>query len=1489
MSICTAKVALRGSFVALVILSFAVLAGESVAQVETASPTRMATFEKGGETTFALSIGPERQESQRASDVIVFVDTSASQTGLYKKDSIELLSNFVRNLSGDDRVRIFAIDLEPIALFRDFTHPLDDKIQVAIDNLNNRVALGSTDMESMIEAAIESFPADETRNRNVVYIGDGISRAGVLHTEVFTKAVKSLAKNHISVSSFAIGPDRNMALLAALANHTGGNIVIDSDAADSVSNGAVSLAKTVHGSVFWPKGAKLPENLTEVYPAICPPMRSDRDTILVGSVSDRDALAMELTGIMDGKEVTKAWNVSPESVSDKFSFLPKMLTEARKDGGVSLPTVGSAGLIEYARVIDESAIDLELLSDNNVQNSGTAVIASAANKADRRVAVAARYRKQEGDDPFGGSTDADPFGSGEGSGEDPFGSSDPAPAPAEDPFGGAAPAAPEPTPAPAEDPFGSAAPAPEPAPAPVQEPIVDDPFGGAPEPAPAPAPAQDPIDDPFGSSTKPEEPSEDTGQLGPVDDSAMEIASPEIEAPLIEEPAPLQIAPNQQQPGVVVPDFVEVQPLPPSVIIEGTPAPIRQGTPPSDISRLLLQTEREYLREEVLDIEQRDRIINEKLRKQVQFETERALQELSIDPTAAIDRLKNMLEVVDQTPELTQGTVAELRSRLESALLSATRRKLDFDQRQQLSSQNVATVNAIRNDILNYERNEEKLARLIAQYESLLREGNYEVSERVSDSLFEAFPDSPDAVAISERGRIARNHFEFQKFRSVKQNLFIASVREIQKSSYPIPGNPPLVFPDPEEWIQKKADRAKYQNVRLAGGENERRIIEQLENPIDLVYDAEPFGDVKETLSRDLGINIVIDANLEGVLDDDTEVTANLVGISLGRGLRTMLKAVDATYVVKDEVLLVISIDDELEPDFLVTDVYNVGDLVAPRSAPGGGFGGGLGGARGARGNGFGGGNLGGGAGGLGGGGGLGGAFCIQDAPAGFYIGDEKTRKPAAKSATPKGSVSFKPGNLIDVKAGDDPAKAWNDYFKNNEPTSKSVRATVRHMVSQQRHEEIVALINAAILNDQADASWMFQALGISMQITGRPTSETERAIMSAVDLSDSFEDSMFAAIYMSKSGMVDRSLRVLKDLAKANPSLVQPLEVGSSIAENNNHLEGMRWTSVGVLSQEWPDKPELIKRARFAAAAVKAELEKAGDSEQVAEFEKELADAKHRDCFVEVSWTGDADIDVLVEEPGGTICSRLNPRTTAGGVYFGDTYSTGKAASGSMKEQYVLPKGFSGDYRLIIRRMVGEVTSGKVNVAIHNHYQSDYEASLERAVKLDPQGAIVLFKLSGGRRTDDLDQHTLETLVQKKLAAKQSAVAQHMASFVTRQPAILAQTGVGIAGDDFFGGGGVGGGTGGGVGQNNRFNPGVVGYSPQIEQIPSGTFLNVNHATTADRLYVLISATPNFLTITEVTTFNILGNAGNAQGAGQGGGGGGFGGGLGGGGGGIF
>lgn len=150
-------------------------------------------------------------------------------------------------------------------------------------------------------------------------------------------------------------------------------------------------------------------------------------------------------------------------------------------------------------------------------------------------------------------------------------------------------------------------------------------------------------------------------------------------------------------------------------------------------------------------------------------------------------------------------------------------------------------------------------------------------------------------------------------------------------------------------------------------------IRSSLNNVGDLVYDASPFGDVLKELSSKLQLNIVIDANLEGVLDADTEISANLTGIRLSDGLRTMLKPVDATYAIQGGVLMIIAIDDEYEPDYLSRHMIDVRELLElvknaesdrvgkPIAATkrsgrsGGGFGGGVG----------------------GGGGGGGGVFCI--------------------------------------------------------------------------------------------------------------------------------------------------------------------------------------------------------------------------------------------------------------------------------------------------------------------------------------------------------------------------------------------------------------------------------------------------------------------------------------------------------------------------------
>ena len=49
------------------------------------------------------------------------------------------------------------------------------------------------------------------------------------------------------------------------------------------------------------------------------------------------------------------------------------------------------------------------------------------------------------------------------------------------------------------------------------------------------------------------------------------------------------------------------------------------------------------------------------------------------------------------------------------------------------------------------------------------------------------------------------------------------------------------------------------------------------------------------------------------------------------------------------------------------------------------------------------------------------------------------------------------------------------------------------------KHEEIIALIEAALRHDQAQP-WMYEILALSMKAAGRPQEDIDRAIMSAAE-----------------------------------------------------------------------------------------------------------------------------------------------------------------------------------------------------------------------------------------------------------------------------------------------------------------------------------------------------------------------------------------------------
>src|SRR5262245_30104492 len=312
-------------------------------QATGAESAHLATFEKGaGETYFALSLTPDiKPAPAAATQVVILFDTSASQSGAFRDDGLAALDAMLKSLKADERVKLMAVDVKSAAMSEGFVAPTSEAMKTAVEKLHKRAPLGATDMTAAVRSGLASFSDENKSPRHIAYIGDGMSKARFIEGESFRKLVSDLVGSRASVSSFAIGKEQNLALLAALANHTGGMVQMDSDSADAATSSGKALASAIHGAVIWPVDTELSAGIREALPKAMPPLRTDRDTILIGMLEGSEVQTIDCQALVNGEPVKLKWSVKPMDSNPDFAFLTKLVEVARIDEGLSLPTVGS--------------------------------------------------------------------------------------------------------------------------------------------------------------------------------------------------------------------------------------------------------------------------------------------------------------------------------------------------------------------------------------------------------------------------------------------------------------------------------------------------------------------------------------------------------------------------------------------------------------------------------------------------------------------------------------------------------------------------------------------------------------------------------------------------------------------------------------------------------------------------------------------------------------------------------------------------------------------------------------------------------------------------------------------------------------------------------------------------------------------------------------------------------------------------------------------
>ncbi len=1342
---------IRGT-VAVVVASSAIVA--AVRGAEAQQPTaELATFaSEDGQTFFALSVMPPAAAAQPAPprDIVILFDTSASQTGVYRDTALAALESCLAKLNPNDRVQLLAADLEAHPMTKEFLAAGSSELKAAVQSLRNETPLGSTDMENVLRTAASKFDQARPEGRVLFYMGDGLSSANLLGSDSFRSLVGELSQARIPVSSYAIGPQTDGRLLAALANQTGGNLyiaepMVAANDAEKITEArameenarrgstvGASLANWAHATVFWPANVTWPSELGQVYPKALLPLRSDRDTVAIGTAPAPLATAIEIDAqfIAEGQPVDLHWTAAPNNGGESYAYLPQVVQLAKADDGLTLPSVGLAGLAETGRIAEAGVDGLTDLAERAIatgdvraaQVAAQTVLARDPGNIKAKTVQRVVEKQQTEAKPVAQATAPDLAA--------------PAPTAAVPPQAAGA----NPTPAAAPDKDLSL----------VRKPAVLPPqaAGGPEQELPSPAPAAPPA---VGSLTD-----QFAGQGALLD-----------------------------------------------------------------------------------EVQQQRRVFGQMLRREVENTVIDARKTMSNDPDTAMQNLKLALQNVERAPGLTPDVRAQLADKLQTALREAQHSAVVKDELDAAHEEELAAARErhLLNDRLARDREKEK--QLVDRFNALVDERRYDEALEVAGTIDEVDPVGVTPVVALVSSEFRRNDYLMQVTRAARWTNFFDTLYEVEKSAVPFPDDPPIVYPAAPIWEElsnRRKDRWGAMDLK-ASGEAEKRIDKALRSPLNstgLDFAQVPLNEVVSTLQVDYGIPIQIDTPAldEIGVNTDEPVTVQLNNVSLRSALRLMLKNLQLTYIIQDEVLM-ITTPQQAETN-LVTKVYPVADLVLPIDASllggaggglggGGGIGGGGGGGLGGGGGGFGGGGGGGGFGGGGGGfGGGGGQFSVLD-----DAGEAKTATPAKTEAPTKASAAqpvaanqpaksaasgkqAKPAGAIAIDSSNSPDEFWNAYFARQRADAASVRETVRQLMGKKQLDQVIALIHAALRNGQPQP-WMYESLGIALELKGSSKTEIERAVMSAADFSTSADELMYIAQYLSRLGLDRRAMLVYQQVTKIEPLRSEAYALGLRSAKQIDDIGGIRWATVGILSQAWPENmAEIELTASRVAKATLERLASEGHNAEREAFLKELQEAVVRDCVVRVSWTGDADIDVSVEEPAGTICSVSEPRTAGGGVKLGDTYSVeGKPNEGS-SEVYVCPKGFAGTYRVHIHRVWGEVAAGKVTVDVYTHLRSGDMQHERQQLEIGDKDAMVVFDLNHGRRAEPIEMVQLAGAVKRQETLSRSVLAQRIDS--GSDPTVAPDRPF----NPFTGRGAFPGG-------------GAVGFQPIVQQLLEGT-IDVHH-----------------------------------------------------------
>ncbi|MGL6076906.1 MAG: VWA domain-containing protein [Fimbriiglobus sp.] len=367
------------------------------------------------------------------------------------------------------------------------------------------------------------------------------------------------------------------------------------------------------------------------------------------------------------------------------------------------------------------------------------------------------------------------------------------------------------------------------------------------------------------------------------------------------------------------------------------PAPTAGGATPAEKSLI------EQAKNAQAVLEQEYRIlVDETLR--------RARRLMTSDPDSAYEDLKRQRESVLGNEQLSETTRQKLSNDLESAMREVTLKGSEIKRTLSSQRERIAQARQRINEFEQKATQEEQTRARIDSFRQLMNQARFELAQQeaqvmIAERVSRGQNIPPEALAAYRISQSANNLRELTELKRIRENNYLLTMLQVEKSFVPYPDEPPVHFPPAAVWRELTGSRVeKYSNANLGPdappsfkrlravieGETSKRIKI---NSLDGLTLSALLATISKEFEDD-GVKFVFRQELFPADfkpgEEKIKTTSDLAGLPLGTFLDTILRDLKMSWVARPEYIEIgpNTTEYSLRYEEKVTRVFDVAELI---------------------------------------------------------------------------------------------------------------------------------------------------------------------------------------------------------------------------------------------------------------------------------------------------------------------------------------------------------------------------------------------------------------------------------------------------------------------------------------------------------------------------------------------------------------------------------